>query len=215
MSLEDGLESAQRIGVLQPKVFLNNYLLFVLPNMFVTGAIIFAIANKWKSTMISFIATIVIIVAYLISGTFVNDISTEGLGALTDVMGLRAYTIDTKYFTSIDKNTQVVSFSGWLLMNRLLWVSVGVITLVVSYFSFSFVQKQQKVKKEKKSATDKITFQTFSLPQISTSFNFQTSYIQFISFFKINFYTILKSNTFKILLFFGAYNIDQQASKWV
>ena len=150
MSIEGDMASASRMGILTSDAFINNYFLFVLPNMFVAGAIIFAVANKWKSTIVSFVATIFIIVAYLISGTFINDISTEGLGALTDIMGLRAYTIDTKYFTAIDKNTQVVSFSGWLLINRTFWMIIGVITLLVSYFSFSFVQKQQKVKKERK-----------------------------------------------------------------
>ncbi|WP_299435360.1 M1 family aminopeptidase [uncultured Aquimarina sp.] len=203
ISLEAGIENAKTISVLQPKIFINNFLLFVLPNMFVSGAIIFAIANKWKSTIISFIATIIIIVFYLISGTFINDISTEGLAALTDVIGLRAYTIDTKYFTPIEKNTEVVSFSGWLLINRLLWVSIGIGTLMISYFSFSFVQKQQKIKKSNKRSTNNESTQIFYLPKINSSFNFNTSWLQFVSFFKSNLYTILKSNTFKIVLFFG------------
>ncbi len=84
ISTEMGFASADRMGVLESSAFVNNYLLFVLPNMFIAGAIIFAVANKWKSTVISFIATIVIIVAYLLSGTFLNDIS-EALNALTKV----------------------------------------------------------------------------------------------------------------------------------
>lgn len=203
ISAEMGFAGASRLGVLESSAFINNYLLFVLPNMFIAGAIIFAVANKWKSTIISFIATIVIIVAYLLSGTFLNDVSTESFAAFTDVMGLRAYTIDSKYFTAIEKNTQIVSFNGWLLLNRLFWVSVGVVTLLTSYVSFSFVQKQQKVKKEKQPSQRKDGVQIFNLPKTESSFNFTTSRNQFISFFKINFYTILKSNTFKILLLFG------------
>ncbi|MBQ4801631.1 hypothetical protein J8L88_02120 [Aquimarina sp. MMG015] len=203
IGLEAGIENAKTISALQPKTFINNFLLFVLPNMFVSGAIIFAIATKWKSTIISFIATIIIIVFYLLSGTFINDISTEGLAAITDMIGLRAYTIDTKYFTPIEKNTQVVSFSGWLLINRLLWVSIGIATLMVSYSSFSFVQKQQKIKKSKKHVIRNTSTQILYLPKINSSFNFHTSWLQFVSFLKSNLYTILKSSTFKILLFFG------------
>jgi ABC-2 type transport system permease protein len=203
ISTEMGFASANRMGVLDSSAFVNNYLLFVLPNMFIAGAIIFAVANKWKSTVISFIATIVIIVAYLLSGTFLNDMTTESLAALTDVLGLRAYTIDSKYFTAIEKNTEVVSFSGWLLINRLLWVTVGVISLITSYLSFSFVQKHQKIRKAIKTDTRKDGLQVFNLPNTKSIFDFTTSKTQFISFFKINFYTILKSNTFKILLVFG------------
>ena len=203
ISTEMGFASANRMGVLDSSAFVYNYLLFVLPNMFIAGAIIFAVANKWKSTVISFIATIVIIVAYLLSGTFLNDITTESLAALTDILGLRAYTIDSKYFTAIEKNTEVVSFSGWLLINRLLWVTVALVTLISSYLSFSFVQKHQKIKKEKYPNRRKSEVQVFNLPNIKSNFNLTTSKSQFISFFKINFYTILKSNTFKILLVFG------------
>ncbi|MFT5715596.1 MAG: ABC-2 type transport system permease protein, partial [Flavobacterium sp.] len=203
ISTEMGFASANRMGVLDSSAFVNNYLLFVLPNMFIAGAIIFAVANKWKSTVISFIATIVIIVAYLLSGTFLNDMTTESLAALTDVLGLRAYTIDSKYFTAIEKNTEVVSFSGWLLINRLLWVTLGVISLITSYLSFSFVQKHQKIRKAIKTDTRKDGLQVFNVPNTKSIFDFTTSKTQFISFFKINFYTILKSNTFKILLVFG------------
>jgi len=77
ISIESGLDSASRMGPIDASVFINNYLLFILPNMFVCGAIIFAIANKWKSTIISFIATIIIIVGYLLAGAFINDVSTK------------------------------------------------------------------------------------------------------------------------------------------
>jgi len=203
ISIEMGMVSADRMGMLQSAAFMNNYLLFILPNMFISGAIIFAIANKWRSTVISFIATIVIIVAYLLSGTFLNDISTESLAALTDVMGLRAYTIDAKYFTAIEKNTEIVSFSGWLIINRLLWITVGIVTLIASYLSFSFVQKQKKIKKEKRADIGVNPIEVFHLPETTATFSFSTAKSQFISFFKINFYTILKSNTFKLLLIFG------------
>jgi len=196
--------NSHRIGEIATQSFVNNFLLFILPNMFVAGAIIFAVANKWKNTIISFIATILIIVAYLISGTFVNDISTEGLAALTDIFGLRAYTIDTKYFTTLEKNTEIVSFSGWLLINRILWVSVGLITLMVSYFSFSFVQKNKKITKENSKKKMKSSVQTFTLPKVQTRFNFSATRTQFVSFFRINFYSLFKSNTFKIMLIFGA-----------
>ena len=36
-----------RFGPFYFKTFLNNYLLFILPNMFLAGTVIFAMANKW------------------------------------------------------------------------------------------------------------------------------------------------------------------------
>ena len=80
-----GKIEADRFGPFYAETFINTYLLFILPNMFFAGAIIFAIATKWKNTIISFLGTIVIIVATninLIRFTFIfisfqsiNDLS--------------------------------------------------------------------------------------------------------------------------------------------
>ncbi|WP_074406233.1 M1 family aminopeptidase [Aquimarina megaterium] len=201
---ESGMINADRVGDLQLSFFINNYFLYVLPNMFVSGAIIYAVALKWKSTIISFIATIIIIIGYLVAGTFLTDISTEYLAALADILGVRAYQIDSKYFTSVEKNTNIISVSGWLFVNRILWVIIGIIIIISSYLSFSFIQKNKKVGKEKKVNKKEQSIRIFNLPKVQSSFNFTTSKKQFISFFKINFYTILKSNTFKIMLIVGA-----------
>lgn len=187
-----------RIGPFYPETFINNYLLFILPNMFFAGAIIFAMANKWKSTIISFVGTMVIIIGYSLSGTLTSDIDNETIAALTDVFGIRAYTIDTKYFTPIEKNTISVGFSGLLLFNRLLWVTLGLLILVGSYFSFSFIAKNKRVKKQRKKdlSTSKHLIAPITLSNIQKSEN---KLSQFISFFKLNFYSILRSTTFKIL----------------
>ncbi|WP_298512004.1 M1 family aminopeptidase [uncultured Kordia sp.] len=203
MSVETGMISPHRMGVLHTEAFINNFLLFILPNMFIVGALIFAIANKWKSTIVSFIGTIIIIVGYLISGAFLNDVSTESWAAITDALGINAYTIDTKYFTSLEKNTEIVSFNGLLLWNRMVWIGIASVLLIVSYLSFSFTQKNQKVKKEKKAIRTETT-QLFSFPTVKNKFDFKAQKAQFISLFKINFYTLFKSNTFKIMLIIGA-----------
>ena len=64
------------------ETFINNYFLIILPNMFFAGTIIFTIANKWKSTVISFVGLLVIIIGYLVSGAFIRDIDNETIAAL-------------------------------------------------------------------------------------------------------------------------------------
>ncbi|WP_420574420.1 ABC transporter permease/M1 family aminopeptidase [Kordia sp.] len=203
IGIDSEMISANRMGTLYSAAFINNFFLFILPNMFIAGTIIFAVANKWKSTIVSFIATIIIIVGYLVSGAFLQDVNTENIAAMTDVLGMNAYLIDTKYFTSIEKNTEIVSFSGLLLINRIVWIMLAIGLLIISYFSFSFTQKNQKIKKATQTTSSKI-LETFQFPIVHTQFNFKTVQTQFVSLFKINFYTLCKSNTFKIMLLVGA-----------
>ncbi|MCC1483840.1 ABC transporter permease/M1 family aminopeptidase [Winogradskyella immobilis] len=189
-----------RFGPFYIEAYINNYLLFILPNMFLAGAVIYAMANKWKSTIISFVGGLVIIVAYIVSTTLVSDIDNETIAGLSDIFGMNTYNIETKYFTPVEKNTISPSFSGLLLQNRLIWSVLGVIILLLSYFSFSFKQKNKKVKKQKESHSKNETI--FDLPKLNPSFTGNTSWVQFKSFFYTNFLSIIKSVTFKILFLF-------------
>ncbi|WP_033961237.1 M1 family aminopeptidase [Psychroserpens jangbogonensis] len=189
-----------RFGPFYFETFLNNYLLFVLPNMFLAGAVIFAMANKWKSTVISFVGGLLIIVAYIVSGSLMSDVDNETIAALSDIFGINTYRIETKYFTPIEKNTISPGFSGILFWNRLIWISVGLIILMISYFSFSFKEKNKKIKKEKVSTSKKDI--VFALPKLNPTYNASTNWIQFKSFFYTNFLSIIKSVTFKILFLF-------------
>ncbi|WP_323788443.1 ABC transporter permease/M1 family aminopeptidase [Psychroserpens sp.] len=189
-----------RFGPFYFETFLNNYLLFILPNMFLAGTVIFAMANKWKSTVISFVGGLVIIVAYIVSGSLMSDVDNETIAGLSDIFGINTYSIETKYFTPVEKNTISPSFSGLLLYNRLIWIAVGLVILSISYFSFSFKKKNKKIKKEKISTSKQET--VFALPELNPSFNRATNWLQFKSFFYTNFLSIIKSVTFKILFLF-------------
>ncbi len=114
-----------RFGPFYFSTLINNYFIFILPNMFLAGTIIFFLAHKFKSTIISFVGALGIIVAYLASGTFLSDIDNETIAALTDVFSIRTYGVYTRYFTPIEKNTLSPAFDGLILQNRLIWLSVG------------------------------------------------------------------------------------------
>lgn len=195
-----GWMDSERFGPFYLETFVNNYFLFILPNMFLAGAVIFAMANKWKSTVISFVGGLVIIVAYIVSISLMSDVDNETIAGLTDIFGINTFSIETKYFTPAEKNTISPGFSGLLLWNRLIWTGVGIIILTISYVSFSFKKKNKKSKKEKVSTASKDL--VFALPTLNPTFDSATNWLQFKSFFFTNFLSIVKSVTFKILFLF-------------
>lgn len=197
-----GWIDADRFGPLYLGTFTNNYLLFILPNMFFAGTIIYAMANKWKSTVISFVGALLVIVTYIISGSLMSDVDNETLAGLSDVFGINTYSIETKYYTPAEKNTVNPGFSGLLFWNRLLWSGLGVVILLISYFTFSFKEKNKKVKKEKSKSSKNRG--PFTLPELNPAYNGATDWLQFKSFFYTNFLSIIKSVTFKILFLFCA-----------
>jgi len=197
-----GWIDTDRFGSYYLMTFVSNYLLFILPNIFFAGAIIYALAKKWRSTTISFVGVLIIIIGYIVSGTLLSDMDNETIAGLADTFGIRAYRVTTQYFTPIEKNTISPQFGGILLLNRLIWILVGAVILLISYFTFSFQEKNKKVKSAKKSK-DKES-DTFSLPALHPAFNKNTEWLQFKSFFYTNFLSIAKSVTFRILFIFSA-----------
>ena len=190
-----------RIGPFYLETFVNNYFLFILPNMFFGGAILFALSSRFKSTVISFVGALILIIAYISSGTLLSDIDNETLAGLLDSFGLRAYTVYSRYFTPVEKNTLSPAFEGILLWNRLIWIGVGILILLLSYLSFSFKEKTKKVKR-KKAQKEESTPELKELT-ISPSFSSKLNWQQFWGFFKISFLNIVKSIVFKVIFLFA------------
>lgn len=199
-----GWIDADRFGSMSIMSVISNYFLFILPNMFFAGAIIFALAVKWQSAVISFVGAMIIIIGYIVSGSLLSDLDNETLGALLDSFGIRTYDNVSKYYTTLEKNTLTPSFGGLLLLNRMIWIGVGSFILLLSFFNFSFLKKNQKQKKSKLNSKVEKPEQVILLKPITTAY-YSTSGIwsQFKSFFSINFLSITKSATFKIFLIFS------------
>ncbi len=190
-----------RVGPTPWSSFLMTWVIFVVPNMFFAGAIIFGLATRFKSTIVSFLGAFLIMMGYIISLSLVSDMENQDLAALVDMFGVSTYRLDTQYFTPFERNTVVPSFSGHILKNRLLWTGIGLLFLLVSYFRFSFAVKSKKAKKQEESPAATSSVSTLEKPIFTTT---SGSVVQhFFSFFRINFLSMLKSTTFILLMSFA------------
>src|SRR5207244_3077612 len=69
------------------------------------------------------------------------DLKNRWLAALLDPFGQRATRLTTEYWTIAEKNRELVPLSGMLLANRMLWIAIGLVVLLVAFkrFRFSYV----------------------------------------------------------------------------
>ncbi|BDD06457.1 ABC transporter permease/M1 family aminopeptidase [Aureibacter tunicatorum] len=172
-----------------------SYLIIYIPNVFIAGAFIFAIALKTRSQILAFAGALVLYILFVVSGILTSDIENHEIAALADVFGFRTIKYITRYFTPIQKNTILPQFEGVLLYNRLIWIGFGLVITALGYLGFSFKQKRpiKKTSKVRKSATNV----SFALPEIKP-FDKGYKWAQFWSLFKINLLNILKSPVFII-----------------
>ena len=186
---------------------LNGLLVFILPNLIFSGAIIFGIAALTRNTLLSFIGSIVLLVGYSISQSLISDVENEVWGAILDPFGLRTFSVVTKYWTVDDRNTQSLGFEGLVLINRTVWTAFGLLVfgLVWRWFSFSERAKPGKRPGEKENPASAKTWEP--LKTIKPEFSPSWSVKQLLSQIRIESLSIMKNIAFVMIMVFGAINL--------
>jgi len=147
---------AERFGEIYWSAHLQGLFSSAIPNVIITGVFLFALAIIFRNTIVSFVGSMLMLVFYLISYEYTNELTTEWLGSLLDPFGVRPYSIMTKYLTVGEKNFGVVTLRGELLTNRLVWLAFSLTVLWLVYWRFSFNTRKEKAKKEKKHKSDSL-----------------------------------------------------------
>jgi ABC-2 type transport system permease protein len=196
---------ADRWGPVRWDAHVMGVLLFAVPDTIFIAAVIFAIAALTRSTVATFLGGLFLLVALALSDTFLEDLSNERLGILLDPFGANAYSRMTKYWTVADKNNLVLGFEGDLLLNRLIWIAVGIAIFAFAYFRFSFAERAVSVRKLRKQiATPEVEIASASAPIPSTSWSADTAETsrmsQFLGAIKTEFFGLVKSTVFIVVL---------------
>ncbi|MCJ8271446.1 MAG: hypothetical protein MJK04_18865, partial [Psychrosphaera sp.] len=143
---------SSRFGPVHLSYYLVPFLILSVPTLFVFSCLFYALAIRFKSIMAVYLSIIAVFICYEVSGTLFGGVQTRQIGALLDPFALRTFAEVTRYWTVEQKNTQMLELSGILLMNRLLWLSIGLMVLAVfGRLSGSLVLWRPAAKKAKKS----------------------------------------------------------------
>ncbi|MFE8605081.1 M1 family aminopeptidase [Archangium violaceum] len=127
---------ASLIGPTVPGSYLRPYLGSILPNLFFTGALFFGMAALTRRILPVYVASVVLLVGYLVGGRLLNEFDTKWIAALVDPFGMNAVRLLTEYWTPAEKNTLLVPFESWFLLNRLIWVGLGAAMLGYTLLRF-------------------------------------------------------------------------------
>lgn len=122
--------------------YLFAYVALALPNLFLTAAIFFAVATMTRSMMYSYLGVVVFLVLYVVLNTIIRSKpELRDVSGLIEPFGIGAVSNATRYWTASESNAMTPPFAGALLLNRLIWIGVGVVALAVAYARFSFAER--------------------------------------------------------------------------
>lgn len=126
------------------------YFVIALPNLLTHSAIFFALATITRSMMATYLAVISLVVGFFsLQETFVRPQLSAAV-AIAEPFAARAVRDAFRYWTIAERNAMLPDFSGALLYNRLLWISVSVLCLASAYAVFRFADQGMSKRERKK-----------------------------------------------------------------
>lgn len=177
--------------------YLYPYLQIVIPNLFLTGAIFFTAATLTRSALAIYLGGVLFLVLYSISGSLQQDMDNETLRSLLDPLGGAAIDLTQRYWTTAERNTLLLPWSTYILQNRLLWMSVGVLTLVACYvfFRFSFANKADSGPRPKAGEALGVAARPaqLTLPRVTPRFTPGLAWAQLGRLVRLEFFSTIRS----------------------
>ena len=199
--------------------YLWPYLVLVIPNILLCLSVLTALAWITRNKLLIYVGGLLVYILYIAGSLFSNSpifanaspssAAAMSLAAKVDPFGLAAFLEQTRYWTASEKNNNLLDLSGNFLFNRILWMGISLLLIVLSYHLFSFRKpKIKKIKSEKIAAAPN----SFS-SEIPKKIEFRTlkhNVLVLKSFVKMDVALILKGIPFLliVLLFSGLLLIE-------
>ncbi len=196
------------VGSFQLITYAKAYLVFILPNILLFGAIVFAVVTFSRNIAAGFITVIVLLFVQGVVESVLSDPEQRGLLALLDPFGSGAVNYYTKYWTPSEQNELQIPIKEMIIYNRLLWLGVSTLIfgLVYKFFEFSqnaisFSFRKSKGERVTKSNISGIT--RIVLPKVDYNYSFTQNLKTMWNLSNIDFKYIVKSWPFISIVLVG------------
>ena len=203
-----GWISAIHIG---PYHFINYcqpFLSFVIPNLVLTSSIFFGLVAYTRNVKVIYTGATILYTGYMMAlFIFQNLVENKNLVYIFDPFAFNPIDLKTSFFSPAEANSSIVSLTGMMLVNRIIWGSVGLLVLLITYFRFNFVRFFSGRKDKKSKGEPVVNAPGFlkKIPVARTRFtgDYNTRVIYTLS--KIELRTILNDNYFRLILGTGIF----------
>ncbi len=195
---QDKLQAFNSYHYFQP------FLLFALPNLFFFSAIFFTGGTLGKKMVVVYAQAVILFMGYLIASSFLAELDNRDMGAILDPFGFGANVVMTQYWTVAEQNSQVIPLEGVVLINRLLWVGIGIGSLILTFFKFNYnMAGNAKKRKKELKETERSTSSGFDIPKADLNYGLSASFVQIRKLSWFYFTWIAKQIPFRFIVLAG------------
>ena len=184
--------------------YIQPFLYYSGSNLFITGALFFMAGALGRKTIVIYTQGIILLVLYSIASSFLEDVEWKETAALLDPFGSQTFEFITQYWTPAEKNSNLIQLEGIMLYNRLLWVTIGIGALVVTYYGFSFnVVRNSFIRKKPSNAKQQVAKTDILIPGVNQVINPLTHLKQLSRLSVFYAKTVIKEIPFLAIVFAG------------
>lgn len=196
------------VGPLNVATYLKTYLFFILPNILLFGAIVFAVVVFTRNIAAGFITVIILLFGQGVLESLLSEPEYRTLAAIVDPFGGAAVSYYTKYWTPSEQNELQLPIKEMIIYNRLLWLAIATVTfgLVFRFFKFSQNALSISFRKTKGKRATKTNFSgitKITLPKVTYNYSFLQNLKTTWKLSNIDFKYIVKSWAFVSIVLVG------------
>jgi ABC-2 type transport system permease protein len=176
--------------------------------IFFLGSLFFCVAALTRNIVVVYLQGVALFAFYLIE--LVVVIASNKLervwASIIDPFGLIMVQSLTRYWTVVERNALVPHWTGVFLYNRLVWLGVGALALLVAYALFPMsaevlgsrrsTKKAEEAKADEDSVKKEPRRAAANLPRVTQIFGSATTWKQLLSMTKMRFFNIVREIPF-------------------
>lgn len=127
------------LGPFRAAVYLEPYLVFLVPNTILIGAVLFAVGALSRHVVPVYLAGIGLLIGYVVVLNYASHIESPLVAGLVDPLGLVTLERVTRYWTEAERSSRLIGLPASLAWNRGFWLlaAAGVLGLLRVAFRFA------------------------------------------------------------------------------
>lgn len=197
------------VGAFNFGSYLHSYLVYIIPNIILFGAIVFAVVTFTRNITAGFITVVALMFIQGLMSSLMSEEENRFIAGLIDPYGSSALDYYTRYWTVAEQNEASLPFQGLIVYNRLLWLAVASAIFAWVYKKFSFSQNAVSLSFFRKNVGERVTKKNFggitriNLPKVNYNYSFTENLKATWKLSNIDFKYITKALPFIAIVFVG------------
>jgi len=141
---------ADKLGPISLWLVIQPFLVIALPNLLFVSALLFAVGALTRKLFAVYITGIVLLVGWQITQQIVGQLDKLSLAALIDPFSLTTTQVAIRYWSVAEKNGRMITATGAMANNRLLWIGIAVAIFALVAAVFRLRLQHGSARKRKK-----------------------------------------------------------------